>query len=83
MIVGSRKPAVGSREQAEGGTLVTTEVRELEDGQWQVRVCVNGVEAERFDTVDTREEAMRIGQDFKAMLMQVPGSRLIEPMRRQ
>lgn len=55
--------------------LVTAEVRKTDDGRWQLRVCKDGVEVERFDPVDTFDEAKRMADDFENMVLQSPGSR--------
>lgn len=55
--------------------IVTAEVRKLDDGRWQMRVCRDGTEIERFDPVDTFDEAKRMADDFESMVLQSPGSR--------
>lgn len=55
--------------------IATAEVRQLEDGRWQFRVCIDGREVERFDPVDTFEEAKRMADDFEEMALRSPGAR--------
>lgn len=55
--------------------IATCEVRRLEDGRWQFRVCLDGSELHRFDPVDTFGEAKRMAEEYEAMLLSTPGAR--------
>lgn len=55
--------------------IVTAEVRKLDDGRWQMRVRRDGIEVERFDPVETFEEAKRMADDFESMMIQSAGAR--------
>ena len=55
--------------------IATAEVRKLDDGRWQMRVCLDGREVERFDPVDTFEVAKRMADDFEEMMLSQAGAR--------
>lgn len=62
--------------------IATTEVRQLGDGRWQLRICLDGREIERFDPVDTFVEAKRMADDFQAMVLRSdPGARRLPTVK--
>ncbi len=61
--------------------IATAEVRRLDDGRWQMRVCLDGAEIERFDPVDSFEAAKAMADDFEAMLLASPGTRRLPAAR--
>lgn len=62
--------------------IATAEVRKTDDGRWQLRICLDGREIERFDPVDTFAEAKRMADDFEAMVLRSdPGARRLPSLR--
>lgn len=70
-----------AKTQAPADKIATAEVRQLSDGRWQMRVCLDGQEIERFDPVDSFEAAKAMVDDFAAMTIKHGGREL--PSRAQ